>query len=151
MHEAQRAHEDAEHVVGRELLEDKDAAARQERRVDPERRVLRGRCDERDGAGLDDGEELRARGERERVRSGETERGQRGGRRTASCCALLNRWISSMKRSVLRPVILRTFSASVKTSRSWAVVALVALSSLKMDEVVLAITRAMVVLPVPCR
>jgi len=85
------------------------------------------------------------------VRSSETGRGERGGRRTASCCALLNRCISSMKRSVLRPVILSTFSASVKTSRSWAVVALVALSSLKMDEVVLAITRAIVVLPVPCR
>jgi hypothetical protein len=42
-----------------------------------------------------------------------------------------------------------TFSASVKTPRRTAVLALVALSSLKMEEVVLAMTRATVVLPVP--
>ena len=69
--------------------------------------------------------------------------------RNASCCALLNRWISSMKTMVRRPVARRIRSASLITSRISLMPASTALKETNRALVVSAMMRASVVLPVP--
>ena len=69
--------------------------------------------------------------------------------RKASCCALLKRWISSMKRIVRRPERRRASSASAITSRISLMPDSTALNVMKCARVTFAITRASVVLPVP--
>jgi hypothetical protein len=67
---------------------------------------------------------------------------------SASCCALLKRCTSSTKRIVRRPA--RCCScASATASRMSLTPPSTALSEVKRARVVLAITRARVVLPVP--
>jgi len=58
---------------------------------------------------------------------------------TASCCALLKRWISSIKRIVLCPDNFSLFLASSITRRKSATPALTALRGLKCELVTLAI------------
>lgn len=58
MSDREGADEDAVDGVRSELFEDEDAAAREQRIVQPEGRILRGRGDERDETGFDDGEKL---------------------------------------------------------------------------------------------
>ena len=69
--------------------------------------------------------------------------------RKASCCALLNRWISSTKTIVRRPVERRSRSASAITSRISLMPASTALNETNRAFVVSAMMRASVVLPVP--
>ncbi len=67
---------------------------------------------------------------------------------TASCWALLKRWISSMNSTVRRPAA-RSFCASATTRRKSATPALTAESAAKCAPVWCAMMRARVVLPVP--
>ncbi len=67
---------------------------------------------------------------------------------TASCCALLKRWISSMNSTVRRPAA-RSLRASATTRRKSATPALTAESAAKCAPVCCAMMRANVVLPVP--
>ena len=69
--------------------------------------------------------------------------------RKASCCALLKRWISSMKRMVRRPSRRRAASASAITALMSLMPASTALKATKCACVVAASMRARVVLPVP--
>ena len=71
--------------------------------------------------------------------------------RSASCCALLKRWISSRKRIVRRPCAPSRSRAPAITSRTWDTVADTAESSSNSAPVVFAITRASVVFPLPGR
>ena len=64
---------------------------------------------------------------------------------TESCCALLNRWISSMKRIVLRPLPPSRSSARRKTARTSSTRAETAESSSKSAPVCSATMRAIVV------
>ena len=68
--------------------------------------------------------------------------------RSASCCALLKRWISSRKKIVGRPDARRS-SARAITSRTSARPALTAESSSKAPSTRAAMIRASVVFPVP--
>ena len=67
---------------------------------------------------------------------------------TESCCALLNRWISSMK-IVLRPLPPSRSSARRKTARTSSTRAETAESSSKSAPVCSATMRAIVVFPLP--
>ena len=69
--------------------------------------------------------------------------------RKASCCALLNRWISSMNTIVRRPVVRISRSASAMTSRISLMPDSAALNDTKRALVISAMIRASVVLPVP--
>ena len=73
------------------------------------------------------------------------------GPRKASCCVLLKRCSSSQKTMVLRPASCRSRAASPKILRTSSSFVLVLLISTKRAPDVLAISRAMVVLPVPGR
>lgn len=64
-----------------------------------------------------------------------------------TCCPLLNRCISSINRHVLRPVNRRVFFASSKMPLTSLIPELVALSSLNMMSIRVAMSRARVVLP----
>ncbi len=68
---------------------------------------------------------------------------------SASCCALLKRWISSRKRIVRRPLAPSRSRARASTSRTFATVADTAESSSNSAPVVCATIRASVVLPEP--
>ena len=68
---------------------------------------------------------------------------------SASCWALLKRWISSRKKIVGRPEVSRRCRARAITSRTSARPALTADSSSKAEPVSWATMRASVVLPVP--
>ena len=68
---------------------------------------------------------------------------------SASCCALLKRWISSRKRIVRSPLPPSRSRARWMTSRTWDTVAETAESSSNAAPVVFAITRASVVFPLP--
>ena len=69
--------------------------------------------------------------------------------RNASCCALLNRWISSTNRMVRRSPRRRPSSAAAITARISLIPASTALKATNRDFVMAAITRASVVFPVP--
>ena len=69
--------------------------------------------------------------------------------RSASCCALLKRWISSRKNVVAVPAVFLRCSARSMTARTSARPASTALSSSKAALAVAAATRASVVLPLP--
>src|SRR6476660_7926101 len=69
--------------------------------------------------------------------------------RSASCCALLKRWISSRNRIVRRPVAPSRSRAPARTPRTCATVAETADSSSNSAPVARATMRARVVLPVP--
>ena len=69
--------------------------------------------------------------------------------RTVSCCDLLKRWISSMNRIVLLRYSWRRSLASSIICLSSATPALVALTELKWESVMLAMMYARVVLPLP--
>jgi len=64
-----------------------------------------------------------------------------------TCWPLLNRCISSMNKHVLRPVNRRVFFASSKMPLTSLIPELVALSSLNMMSILVAMSRASVVLP----
>ncbi len=68
--------------------------------------------------------------------------------RSASCCALLKRWISSRKKTVRRPVRRRS-SARSSIERTSARPALTADCSSNAPSAAVATMRAIVVLPVP--
>ena len=68
---------------------------------------------------------------------------------SASCCALLKRWISSRKRIVRRPEPPSRSRARASTSRTSFTVAETAESSSNSAPVVVATMRASVVFPVP--
>ena len=68
---------------------------------------------------------------------------------SASCCALLNRWISSRNRIVRVPLAPSRSRASASTRRTSGMPTDTAESSSKWDRVVWATIRASVVLPVP--
>jgi hypothetical protein len=69
--------------------------------------------------------------------------------RSASCCALLKRWISSMNRTVALPIFFRTSRArSITFLRSWTPEA-TALSWWKSARTFALMRRASVVLPQP--
>ncbi len=67
---------------------------------------------------------------------------------SASCWALLKRWISSRKKIVARPPLRRTSARSI-TARTSALPAAVALSSSNAASALVATIRASVVLPDP--
>ena len=69
--------------------------------------------------------------------------------RIASCCALLKRWISSMKRMVRCPVARSSLPASSTTRRRSATPAVTAERATKRARVPRAMTLASVVLPLP--
>ena len=69
--------------------------------------------------------------------------------KNASCCALLKRWISSMKTMVRRPVMRRRCSAAAITSFTSLMPARTALNAMNSAFVRSAMSRASVVLPVP--
>ena len=69
--------------------------------------------------------------------------------RNASCCALLNRWISSTKRIVRRPSSRREASASAITALMSLMPESTALKAMKRARVMVAMRRAIVVFPVP--
>ena len=68
---------------------------------------------------------------------------------SASCCALLKRWISSRKKIVGRPVARRSSSARLIAARTSARPALTADSSTKSAFAAVPTSRASVVLPLP--
>ncbi len=68
---------------------------------------------------------------------------------SASCCALLNRWISSRKRIVRRPLVPSASRDRASTSRTSFTVADTADSSSKREPVDAATIRASVVFPLP--
>ena len=82
------------------------------------------------------------------LRSGRCRHPRPGGR-NASCCALLNRWISSMNTIVRRPVARRRISAAAMTSLISLIPERTALNWTKCALVISATMRARVVLPVP--
>ena len=116
---------DAQEFLAGQGLELEDAAAGNQRSIDREVGVLRGRADEDDGAGS------RPQGNR------------------ASCWALLKRCTSSTKRMVRSLCRLRRSCASWMAERMSATPARTALMMMKWELVVLAMTWASVVLPVP--
>ena len=69
--------------------------------------------------------------------------------RKASCCALLNRWISSTKTIVRWPIERRRATASAITALMSLMPAITALNGTKRARVAAAMTRASVVFPVP--